>query len=94
LLGFPIDIIAPFLPSPVTEFLFDRDAMERSIHMTLHSGWRLVGASVMMLLAANTAYGKNDRDACPPPFVFAGHKQPDKHTRCILPRDATIDARS
>jgi hypothetical protein len=48
----------------------------------------------MMLLAltASIAYGTNDRDDCPPPFIFAGLDQPDKHTRCILPRDATIDA--
>jgi Periplasmic copper-binding protein (NosD) len=58
----------------------------------------------VLAIAASIAYGKNDQDACPPPFIFAdhdqpdkhtrftGHHKPDKHTRCILPRDATIDA--
>jgi hypothetical protein len=46
----------------------------------------------ILALTASTAYGTNDRDACPPPFIFAGLDQPDKHTRCILPRDATIGA--
>jgi hypothetical protein len=59
-----------------------------------HLGWGAVGGSVMMLLAltAGMASGTTARDACPPPFIVADHKQPDKPTRCMLPRDATIGA--
>jgi hypothetical protein len=59
-----------------------------------HLGWGAVGGSVMMLLAlaAGIASGTNDRDACPQPFIVAGHTQPDQHTRCILRGDATLAA--
>src|SRR5438132_9973798 len=32
------------------------------------------------------------RGHCPAPFVFAGLDVADQNTRCILPRDATINA--